>query len=131
MSALLEYEMHMNLPKPEIVRCYFDKGTDSSVSAMELRWDDDTPTVVENVWHLPDGVVVKGAAPKRFGVTVRRTGRDAYNVRVLWNNLSLVWDDLTARHILASSLCIVLRSLNTDVADLLEQPIEKPCSMAA
>lgn len=121
----------MNLPKPEIVRCFFDGGTESPLSAMELRWDDDAPAVVENVWHLPDGVVVKGSAPKRFGVTIRRTSRNGYAVRVLWNNLSLAWRDLTARQVLASSLCSILRSLDTEVADLLDQPIEEPCMLAA
>ncbi len=121
----------MNLPKPEIVRCFFDGGTESPLSAMELRWDDDAPAIVENVWHLPDGIVVKGSAPKRFGITVRRTGPNAYHVRVLWNRLSLAWNGLTARQVLASSLCIILRSLDTEVADLLDQPIEEPCALAA
>ena len=123
--------LSMNLSKPEIVRCFFDGGAESPLSAMELRWDDDTPAVVENVWHLPEGVVVKGSAPKRFGISVHRTERNAYHVRVLWNRLSLSWHELTARQILASSLCILLRSLDTEVADLLNQPIEDSCSLAA
>ena len=112
----------MELPKPETVRCFFDRSFEPPLSAMELRWDADAPGVAERTWHLPDGVVLKGPAPRRFGVTIHRLSKNSYQVRVLWNRLCLSWDDLTRLQIMTSSLAIVLSALGTDLWYLLEQP---------
>jgi hypothetical protein len=115
----------MDLPKPDVVRCFFEQSFVPPLAAMELRWDPDGAGVFERVWHLPESVMVKGPAPERFGVTIHRIGDNAYQVRILWNRLCLSWDSLTRRQIMTSSLAPVLSSLGTDVWYLLEQPVEE------
>ena len=114
----------MELPRPEIERCFFERGFEPPLPAMDLCWDADAPGVAERVWHMPDGVLLKGPAPHRFGITIHRQGKDSYRVRVLWNHLSLCWDDLTRAQIMASSLALVLNALGTDLWYLLNQGIE-------
>lgn len=108
------------LPKPEIVTCFFDESVAPHLPGMVLRWD---AALGDAVWNLPEGVVLRGAAPERFGVTVERRGPNAFRVRVLWNQLSLIWDRLSRRQIIASSLTPILEALGTDLWYLLEQPI--------
>lgn len=114
----------MQLPTPKVERCFSERGFDPPLSAMELDWDEDAPAVMERAWHLPDGVSLKGPAPQRFGVAIRRSGNDSYCVRVLWNRLCLSWDGLTRVQIMASSLKLLLDALGTDLWYLLNQPIE-------
>jgi hypothetical protein len=114
----------MDLPKPNVVRCFFEHTFDPPMSAMELAWDPDAPGVAERVWHLPGGLVLKGPAPDRFGVTIRRHANDAYQVRVLWNGLCLSWAELTRVQIMTSALAIILGTLGTDLWYLLNQPVE-------
>ena len=106
------------------------KTFEPPLSAMELCWDPDGPGVIERSWFLPDGVVIKGAAPARFGVTIHRLAKDSYRVRVLWNRLCLCWEGLTRVQIMTSSLAIVLSALGTDLWYLLNQPV-KETSIAA
>jgi hypothetical protein len=110
----------MDLPKPNVLRCFVEPGCEP-LSAMELRWSADS---ADRVWHLPDGITLKGAAPARFGVAIHRLGENTYQVRVLWNRLSLHWSDLTRLQIMSGSLAVLLRALGTDVWDLLNQPVE-------
>jgi hypothetical protein len=112
-----------SLPLPEIVSCFFDESVQPHLPAMLLRWDLQAPGLNDGVWHLPDGVVLKGAAPERFGVTIERRHPNVFRVRVLWNHLNLIWDHLSRRQILASSLTPLLEALGTDLWYLLEQPI--------
>ena len=112
------------LPKPTIVRCYFDAANMPPLSAMELAWDSDSPGVMDRVWHFPDNVVVKGPAPENFGITIHRKAKNSYQVQALWNNLRLSWNHLTRTQIMSSSLAAMLRALDTDLWHLLEQPIE-------
>lgn len=121
----------MDLPKPDVVRCFFDQTFDPPLPAMELRWDPDSAGAFERVWQLPDSVMIKGPAPRRFGVTIHRLGDNAYKVRVLWNGICMHWDELTRRQIMTSCLTLVLGSLGTDVWDLLEQPVEEETLQAA
>lgn len=114
----------MNLPKPTVDRCFFEHSFEPPLSAMELCWDPDAPGVMERAWHLPEGVVIKGAAPGRFGVTIHRLGKDSYQVRVLWNRLCLSWEGLTRVQIMTSSLAIILSALGTDLWYLLNQPVK-------
>jgi hypothetical protein len=72
----------MNLPRPKIKRCCIENNADASVSCMELQWDLDAPGIMERAWHLPDGVVLQGPAPARFGIIVHRIGKDSYRVRL-------------------------------------------------
>ena len=114
----------MDLPRPEIERCFFERGFEPPLPAMDLCWDADAPGVAERVWYMPDAVLLKGPAPHRFGITIHRQGKDSYRVRVLWNHLSLCWDDLTRAQIMASSLALILTALGTDLWYLLNQGIE-------
>jgi hypothetical protein len=52
-------------------------------------------------------------------------------VRVLWNHLCLMWDDLSRVQIMSSSIAIILSSLGTDLWYLLNQPIEGMLARAA
>jgi hypothetical protein len=115
----------MDLPKPNVVRCFFEHSFEPPLPAMDLRWDPDSSGAFERVWHLPESVMIKGPAPQRFGVTIHRLGDDMYKVRVVWNHLCLNWDKLTRRQIMTSSLALILGSLGTDVWYLLEQPVEE------
>lgn len=111
------------LPKPEIERCFFDESVEPHLPAMELRWDEDAPGLTRGDWRLPQNVILKGALPDRFGITVERQGRNAFRVRVLWNQMTLIWDGLTRREIIASSLSSILSALGTDLWYLLDQPV--------
>ena len=113
----------MDLPKPKIKRCCFEKNAES-VPGMELQWDGNTPGVMERAWYLPGGVVLQGPAPERFGITIHRLDKNSYRVRVLWNQLCLSWDGLSRVQIMASSLKLLLAALDTDLWDLLEQPAQ-------
>lgn len=90
---------------------------------MLLRWEIDAPGLSHRDWHLPGGVTLQGAPPSRFGITVERQGTNSFRVRVLWNQLSLIWDRLSRNQINASSLSPILSALGTDLDYLLEQPI--------
>jgi hypothetical protein len=114
----------MELPKPQVERCFFENSFEPPLSAMALRWHPDGHGVAERTWHLPENVLLKGPAPHRFGITIHRQGDDSYQVRVLWNQLSLRWDDLTRVQIMASSLAIILNALGTDLWYLLNQPVD-------
>jgi hypothetical protein len=116
----------ISLPKPEVVRCFFDESVQPHLPAMVLRWDADTPGLNEQVWHLPDSVVLRGAAPTRFGITIQRLGPNAFRARVLWNHLTLVWERLSRSQVLASSLAPILGALGTDIWYLLDQPQAEP-----
>src|SRR3954462_11295377 len=105
----------MELPKPEVVRCFFDKSFDAHLPAMELRWNPNAPGVAERIWYLPDSVSLTGPAPIQFGITISRHGHDGSRVRVLWNGLCLSWAELTRAQIMSSSLALVLNALGTDL----------------
>lgn len=114
----------MDLPKPEVVRCFVERSFQPPLPAMELRWDPDATGVADRAWYLPDNICLKGPAPERFGLTIRRRGDDAYQVRVCWNRLCLSWEGLTRVQIMSSSLAMLLQTLGTDLWYLLNQPIE-------
>jgi hypothetical protein len=114
----------MNLSKPKIARCFFERSLEQPLPAMDLSWDADAPGVAERFWYMPGGVLLKGPAPRSFGITIHRQGKDSYRVRVLWNGLCLCWDELTRVQIMASSLANILDALMTDLWYLLNQPIE-------
>jgi hypothetical protein len=114
----------MDLPKPNVTRCFFDHSFDPPLPAMELKWDLEEAAAYERAWRLPDSVSLTGPAPRRFGVTIHRLSENTYQVRVLWNQLCLSWDGLTRLQVMTSSLAEILRALGTDVWDLLNQPVE-------
>ncbi len=111
------------LPRPDVLRCTFDKTAQPNLPVMELQWDPDAPGVMDRNWYLPENVVLKGPAPTRFGVTIHRQSTNSFRVRVLWNQLQLAWENLTRTQILCSALASLLQSLGTDLWYLLEQPV--------
>ncbi|MCS7045126.1 MAG: hypothetical protein NZO58_02095 [Gemmataceae bacterium] len=113
------------LPKPEVKRCYFDDRSRPPMSAMELSWHPDGPGLAERTWHLPQGLRIHGAAPTRFGIAIERTGSDAYNVRVLWDQVTVCWQALTRVQIMTSSLSIILQALGSDMWHMLHQPVDE------
>ncbi len=110
------------LPRPEVVRCYVEESVNPPLPAMQLDWDESAPGAAERCWSLPGGVSVRGPAPARFGVTIYRRDDDAYQVRVLWDDLCLSWERLRRVQIMASALAPVLSALGTDLWYLLTQP---------
>ena len=121
----------MELPRPEVRRCFFDKSFEPPLPAMALAWDHDAPGLAEHVWYLPGDVTVQGPAPDRFGVTVHRVGADSYRVRLLWNGLCLSWEHLTRVQVMTSALAPILAALGTDLWHLLNQPIEERSGIMA
>ncbi len=112
------------LPKPEVTRCFCDTSVAPKMSAMELRWHPDAPDAMERVWHLPQGVSVLSPAPTRFGIDIERIGDDAFKVQLLWNQVYFAWSPLRRVQIMTSSLSLILKALDTDLWQLLQQPIE-------
>jgi hypothetical protein len=112
-----------DLPRAQVLRCFAEESFQPPLPAMGLRWDADASGVAERVWHLPDGLCVRGPAPDRFGVAIQRCGEDSYQVRVLWNGLCLSWERLRRVQIMASSLALILAALGTDLWTLLTQPV--------
>lgn len=123
--------MPKSLPVPEVVRCYFDETFEPHLPAMCLRW---CGVTTERLWELPEGVTLMGPAPERFGVSIERVGRDAYRVRLLWDNSSFVWQSARRVQLLTSALAPVLRAIGTDLWYLLDQPVNAqaftPCRAA-
>jgi hypothetical protein len=125
--------MMKGLPKPEIVRRYVEDFFHRSAPVLSLRWPEHTASS-EKLWELPDGVNIVGAPPERFGFHLQRSGRDAYSVRVLWNQTCLSWEDQSRMQLLSSALAPLLAALGTDLWCLLEQPMrsgQQPLTRAA
>ena len=111
------------LPKPEILESCWSESKAPPLTAMRLRWDPNMLGAAERVWRLPEGIVLTGAAPERFGVTIIRADLDAYAVRLLWNDIRFDWTALTRTQVLTTSLAPILRALGQDLWALLNQPI--------
>lgn len=112
-----------SLPVPEIARCYFDEGFQPHLPAMELAWPG-LKAVACRLWLMPDGSVVPGGPPGRFGIDIHRFAADRYTVRLLWNQTRFCWGSLTRRQLECSCLSLLLRSMGTEFHYLLEQPVE-------
>ncbi len=111
------------LPEPAIERCFFDEGFQPHLPAMALAWPG-MPAVTGRLWLMPDGSVVPGNPPSRFGIDIHRHAADRYAVRLLWNHTRLSWGSLTRRQLEASCLDMLLRAMGTDFRYLLDQPVE-------
>jgi hypothetical protein len=121
----------MDLSKPEVVRCFFEAGSDAPLPAMELCWDSEEIGISECVWQLPNSIVLKGPAPQRFGIAIHRHDDNAYRVRIVWDEMTFTWDDLTRVQVMTSSLTQILHALGTDLWYLLNQPIEEAALLQA
>ena len=114
----------MQSPRIELEQCVFDQGLQAPVRALQLQWEADGDANAERAWHMPDGVMLKGPAPRRFGITIIRVADNSYKLCVLWNRMSLRWEGLTRAQIMASSLSAILTAIRTDLWHLLSQPVE-------
>ena len=112
------------LPAPDVVRCFFAKQFQPHLPAMELEWNADAPGVADRTWYFPNDIAIRGGAPRRFGVVIQRSAQDQYNVRLLWNDVCMVWANLRRTQIMTSGLSPVLQALGTDVWHVLEQPVD-------
>ena len=112
--------MSMGLPIPEVVRRHVEDSFHRSAPVMSLRWP---VAAAEKLWELPDGVNILGLPPERFGFHCQRVSRDAYAVRVLWNQTCFSWESLSRMQLLSSALAPLLTALGTDLWCLLEQPM--------
>jgi hypothetical protein len=115
--------MSRNLPKPEVIHCYFDDRFNPHLPAMNLRWSADPLTEFNQTWHLPGGVCLTGLPPEQFGISIHRGGEDSFVVRLLWNRTCFSWHHLSGEELLATSLLPLLEALGTDLWYLLDQPI--------
>lgn len=115
--------MLITLPEPQVLRCYFDESVTPHLPAMCLRWNSEPASAAACTWGLPGGVNLMGPLPERFGVSIRRTAQDAYDVRLLWARTYLAWRSLPRAELLDSALAPLLAALGTDLWYLLEQPI--------
>jgi hypothetical protein len=75
-------------------------------------------------WHLPGGVHIHGPAPAQFGITIVRQAGDDYQLQVRWDGLTMSWDHLSRTEILASSLTPLTTASNTDLWNVLMQPVK-------
>ena len=114
--------MARTLPTAEVVRNYIDDYYDARTPVLVLDWQE-APGQAEQVWELPEGMCVVGPPPRRLGVHIRRLERDAYAVRLVWDNTQLNWPILSRLALLASCLTPLLASLGVDLWSLLEQPV--------
>ena len=114
------------LPAPEVLRCYFDDTLEPQVPAMHLRWGNHR---LEKLWELPEGVTLLGPAPECFGVSVQRMERDVYHVRLVWDKSCFVWPSISRPQLVTSAITSVLRSLGTDLWEMLDQPVNTEACM--
>jgi hypothetical protein len=112
------------LPEPEVLSCFFDDQFLPHLPAMYLDWKVEAVRCRLQSWKLPLDVLLTSAAPTRFGIEVRRYGRNDYSVRLLWNDSRFCWDSLSREQLLDTSLPSLLSAMGTDMRYLLEQPIE-------
>ncbi len=114
--------MARSLPAAEVVRKFIDEAFDPIAPVLVLRW----PALegqAERLWELPEGLCVAGSAPTRFGWRIRRTGPDAYTVRLVWDRTVLAWSNLPRLEILGCCLGAVLAALGIELWSVLEQPV--------
>lgn len=113
--------MARSLPTAEVVRKFIDDAFDAHSPVMVLRWPGDAGQA-ERLWELPEGHVIAGQAPGRFGYAIRRTATDAYAVKVAWGRTTLSWSGVSRLELLGSCLGSVLASVGVDLWSVLEQP---------
>lgn len=118
--------MISTLSAPEVVRCYFDAAIDPPLPVMCLRWPTEEAEPGEQAWELPEGVRLRGAPPREFGIRIQRQADDCYSVRLVWDRTCFSWPALTREQLLGGDLDALLSSLGTDLWYLLDQPPSPP-----
>ena len=114
--------MSRSLPPAQVVRKIIDEAFDIHSPVLILEWSEGGSNT-ERLWELPDGFSIMGAAPRRFGLLVRRTTSDAYSVQLLWDRTQLVWRDVSRLDLLGTCLAPLLAAMGLDLWSLLEQPV--------
>lgn len=112
-------------PQVQVVGCSFVEEVQPAVPVLLLRWQEDHRTPARMSWRLPGGIRWTGPWPRRFGVTILRSGHDAYQVRLIWDELYWVWSALPATELRRSAIAQVLAALGTDMHVVLAQPISR------
>ncbi len=114
--------MARSLPAAEAVRKFIDEAFDPVAPVTFLRWPG-SEGQAERLWELPEGLCVAGQAPTCFGWRIRRTGVDAYTVRIVWNRTVLAWAGLPRMEILGSCLGAIMAAMGVELWSVLEQPL--------
>jgi hypothetical protein len=118
--------MAQTLPAPEILRSEFEEAFTYNLQALRLRWNTAGLGDRERLWELPEGVMLCGPAPQRFGVHVQRLAADGYAVRLLWDRSCFYWPSLRRVQLLSSAIGPLLAAVGKDLRALLDQPIQSP-----
>ncbi|MGE3803654.1 MAG: hypothetical protein AB7K24_03160 [Gemmataceae bacterium] len=114
--------------EPEVVSCYFDTGFEPALAAMKLHWPDES----EQLWRLPGQVMLLCAPPRQFGLRLQRIAPASYSACLVWDQVCLRWNELSAQELRQSDLGRVLLALKSDLNYLLDQPIDAtPCRYSA
>jgi hypothetical protein len=112
------------LPAPDVVACQFDPGFVPPLGVLRVDWPA-IPGASPATWRLPGGVELCGPPPQVFGVELVRWDEDAYAVHLAWDGARFSWSGLRREQVLNTALRTVLAALGTDLAYLLDQPVEQ------
>jgi hypothetical protein len=107
------------LPSPDVIRSYYDEAFHPHQPALCLDWGSEP---LDRVWQLPEGISLSGPAPRRFGISIRRHGADAFQVRLLWDETRFHWSSVSRAQVMGCCLPALLEALGTDPWHLLDQP---------
>lgn len=110
------------LPEPDLVSCLVIDAVQPHMLAMRLRWPDDESTQPQ-IWDLPEGIQQFGPAPECFGIVLRRTEFNAYDLRLWWDGTYHTWTGLTRGAVESTCLYRLLSTLGSDLGFMLDQPI--------
>jgi hypothetical protein len=110
------------LPRPAIIERRFDDSSAPCLQVLSLRWNLDAAGVAERTWHLPQHLSIKSPAPERFGIAVEPGGEATFRVRVVWDELHVTWERLTANQLMRGSLTLIVRALGNDLWQMMERP---------
>jgi hypothetical protein len=117
--------MPRSLPAAEVVRKFIDEAFDPASPVLVLHWPVGEGQA-ERLWELPEGLTIAGQAPTRFGWRIRRTGQDAYSVRLVWDRTILAWQHLPRLDLLSCCIGSILAALGIQLWSVLEQPVAGP-----
>src|SRR5205823_6470890 len=110
------------LAEPEVRACEFDEAFHPGLGVMNLCWPEEG---IERSWLLPGRVILTGAPPARFGISIQRWDSDHYAVCLQWNETSLSWSSLSRADLTTTCLVDLLAAIRTDLHYLLDQPINR------
>jgi hypothetical protein len=109
----------------QVLGCSFVEEVQPAMPVLLLRWQEDHRSPARMSWRLPGGIRWTGPWPRRFGVTILRSGPDSYQVRLIWDELYWLWSELPATELRRSAIAQVLAALGTEMQVVLAQPISR------